>query len=134
MEALTTWLASVRDRRRAPGVFDCCTMPADWIIAAGNADPMAAWRGAYSNEDEGLTIIERAGGLVALFDSALGAIGIARRAEGVKCGDIGVVRIAGQEAGAVFSGGRWIFVGKIGIGMASIDPAAIVAKWAVSHG
>lgn len=106
-------------------------MPAAWAIANGHPDPLAHWRGAYATEEEGLALITDAGGLVALFDCGATHAGIERRAGEPQPGDIGVLRIGEHEAGAIFTGKRWAFVTDRGIGLASVEDAAIAAVWSV---
>lgn len=134
MSNLGAYLREQGGRSREAGQFDCCTFPADWCIASGLPDPMAHWRASYDTEDEALVFIREAGGLVKLFDCGMSSAGISRRVGEPVAGDLGVIRIGEHEAGAIFTGRRWAFVAKRGVGFASIDPDFIVAVWAVCHG
>lgn len=130
---LGDYLLSLSDRRREPGVHDCATVPANWAVLLGLPDPIAAWRG-YESEDEAQAIIREAGGLDAVFDAGFASSGVLRREGDPIEGDIGIIRIAGQDAASIFTGQRWVFVGNRGIGFATIAPAHIIAVWAVGNG
>ena len=88
-------------RPRRAGSWDCYTFPADWCMANATGDPMAAYRGEYASEAEAEDIMARAGGLVGIFGAGLEGAGLVRVAE-ARLGDIGVVDLLGQEAGAIY--------------------------------
>ena len=127
-------LRSLGGMKRKPGVFDCVTLPADWLLENGYPDPMAHRRGAYDSEEAALELISEAGGLVALFDQFLGAVGIIEREGEPQPGDIGVVTIRGEEAGAIFTGGRWALVGERGLIFITLDRASVLKVWGFDHG
>lgn len=129
---LGQYLLSLGGLRRQAGVFDCCTLPADWAVANGFADPMAYWRGAYDSEEGARSFIDDAGGLAILFDAGMGYANIDPRHGDPIAGDIGVLIIGSEEAGAIFTGQRWAIVATRGLGFASIDPDCIIRKWAIS--
>lgn len=128
---LGDFLLTLKNRRRQAGEHDCVTLPADWTVALGLPDPMAAWRGAYWTEQEAATLIDEAGGLIPLFEAGYSSIGVPRRDGGPREGDVAVLRVADGEAGSIYTGRRWVFVGEQGIGFASVDPEAVVAVWAL---
>lgn len=130
---LGDYLLTLGDRRREPGVHDCATVPAEWAMLLGLPDPIAAWRG-YESEDEALAIIREAGGLDAVFDAGFASSGIQHRDGEPIEGDIGVIRIAGQDAASIFTGRRWVFVGNRGIGFATVAPHHVIAVWATGNG
>ena len=134
MADLGEYLRSLGGRKREPGVFDCVTIVADWAMANGYSDPMAHRRGAYGSEEAAQDFIADAGGLVALFDRFLGAVGIARREGDLQPGDIGVITIRGEEAGAIFTGGRWALVGERGLIFVTLPSESILKAWAVNDG
>lgn len=134
MADLGEYLRSLGGRKREAGVFDCVTIVADWAMANGYPDPMAHRRGAYDSEEQALDLIADAGGLVALFDEFLGAAGIVEREGDLQPGDIGVIAIRGEEAGAIFTGGRWVLVGERGLIFVTLHVDCVVGKWAVSNG
>lgn len=148
MTTLGDYLAAGGSRRRTAGAFDCCTFPADWAVLCGHPDPMAKWRGTYSTEAEAEDLIAAAadageglgrGGLEMLFKEGMWEAGIpeidgSRNSGGdvpppFEMGDIAVVNIAGNEAGAIFTGKRWAFVPDRGLGFVSLDRECIVRAW-----
>ncbi|KQX18425.1 MULTISPECIES: DUF6950 family protein [unclassified Sphingomonas] len=129
MADLGEWLSEQGARRREPGIWDCCAMPAEWAVACGRPDPMARWRGTYGTDAEAEERITEAGGLTALFAMGMEDAGI-REVSDPQAGDIGVIMIGGEEAGAVFTGRRWAFVpGGRGLAIGSVDPASIIRIW-----
>ena len=95
---------------------------------------MTRRRGAYDSEEAALGLITEAGGLVALFDQFLGAAGIVEREGNPQPGDIGVVSIRGEEAGAIFTGGRWALVGERGLIFVTLPSENVLKAWAVDRG
>ena len=134
MSDLGEYLREQGGKRRQAGTFDCVTIVADWCIANGYPDPMAHQRGAYDSEDAAQELIGEAGGLVALFDEFLGAVGIVGCDDAPQPGDIGVVNVMGHEAGGVFTGERWALVGERGIALVSPMFAQALKAWKASHG
>lgn len=119
---------------RQAGSWDCCTFPAEWAMACGFADPMAEYRGTYATEAEAEDILARAGGLLGIFGAGLEGVG-ARPVEHAQAGDIGIIALLGQEAGAIYTGRRWAFVAERGLGFASLEPAAVARIWRLgTHG
>jgi hypothetical protein len=76
MPDLALYLAAVRQRRWQPGVLDCCTFMADWLMRRGCADPMADRRGAYSNVRQFKRLIRGEGGLVQSCSARFAGIGL----------------------------------------------------------
>ena len=134
MAHLGEHLRTLGGRKREPGVFDCVTLPADWAMANGYPDPMAHRRGVYDSEEQAQALISDAGGLVTLFDQFLGNVGITERADEPQTGDIGVVTIRSDEAGAIFTGQRWALVGERGLIFVTLDRSAVAKVWAVDTG
>lgn len=131
---LGEFLRASAARRREPGVWDCCTFPAAWAIANGYPDPMADWRGQYETEAQALDLIADGGGLADLFARGLDAAGLPRAAGEFVPGDIGVVQLLGEQAGAVYTGKRWALVADRGMAFASIGAEFIVRAWRVANG
>lgn len=131
---LGDFLLAQGGKRRVSGEHDCCTFPAAWAFANEWTDPMSRWRGAYASEDEAQAFINDAGGLSELFARGMADAGIPSADLPYQEGDIGIVRIGDEEAGAIFTGRRWAFVTTRGLGMASVDEHAIAAAWRVRRG
>lgn len=78
MKRLPDWedrLIAFMDRaRRKPfqwSVFDCCTFPADAVLALTGVDPMVDLRDAYDDARSALMLINGNGGLEELTDKRL---------------------------------------------------------------
>lgn len=128
---LGEFLRAQGGKRRIAGAHDCATMPADWVMLNGWPDPMAAWRGQYRTEAEGLALIDRLGGLAVMYSDGIGAAGLSRRDSLPQVGDVGVLRILNQEAGAICTGKRWALVADRGLAFTSVEPASILSVWSV---
>jgi hypothetical protein len=116
---------------RQPSVWDCCGLPAGWARALGYDDPMAKYRGTYSTEEQARAIVAEAGGLLGIFGEGLEGVGAVRvdRDADLQPGDIGVIELLGDEAGAVYTGLRWAFVADRGLGFATLKREAISQVW-----
>lgn len=121
---LGEFLAEAARRRRIAGVWDCCTFPAEWAMRNGHPDPMAKWRG-YESETEAEHLIAEAGGLDVLFAEGLAGL----EATDLRAGDIGVIGVGAEQAGAVFTGKRWAIVLDRGLGFTSIEPEHVLRVW-----
>lgn len=133
MTQLGDYLNRIAARRREPGVHDCCTLPADWIVSLGLPDPMASFRGAYADERGADDLVFEAGGLVALFDQVAGSLIPRVELENVAAGDVAVAQIFGTEAGTIYTGDRWVFVLDRGLGFQRLESSQILAIWGVSR-
>jgi len=134
MIALGEYLRTVAARRRKAGEWDCAAFPCDWAQANGFPDPMAAWRGRYSTEGEALDLIAEAGGLAELFAEGMEGAGLAPVDGEFRPGDIGVVQLLGEQAGAVYTGERWALVADRGLAFATVGRKHIVRAWRVENG
>lgn len=133
MTDLGEYLRAAAARRREPGIWDCAAFPADWAMANGHPDPMAAWRGAYASESGAIDLIDAAGSLCALFERGMTSAGLERVGE-PEPGDIGVLQVLGEQAGAVYTGKRWALVADRGLAFASIEPEHVLQIWRVANG
>lgn len=131
---LGEFLQAAGSRKRDPGEWDCATFPAAWAIERGYRDPMAHVRGSYDTEESARAVIAAGGGLVALFDAALSAIGVGPAEGTPQAGDIGVIELLGEQAGGVYTGERWAFVAPRGIALATLGPEHVKGLWRVGHG
>lgn len=134
MADLGEFLRDATKRKREPATWDCSAFPAAWAMACGYADPMAAWRDAYATETDGERLAEKSGGLAALFDQALGSVGVPPTTAPYEPGDVAVISILGRHAGAVFAGVRWAFVGSRGLAFATLDDSCVLRAWRPAHG
>lgn len=130
MSRLGDYLTRVAIRRRVPGEWDCCTFAANWIVELGFPDPMAAFRGTYSTDEQASLLMEAAGGMVPLIAPTMDAL-FERTSEPSE-GDVGVARLFNEEAGCIFSGKRWAFVLNRGMGLQQLPPESLLAIWKVS--
>lgn len=110
-------------------------MPAAWAVACGWPDAMADFSGAYSTEVEGEERIQEAGGLDVIFADACSRLGIPEVVgREYQAGDIAVIDVLGEQAGAVYTGTRWGLVADRGMGFASIADENLVRAWRVGDG
>ena len=144
---LGDYLEAAGHQRRKEGTHDCATFPAGWAMLCGHPDPMAKWRGTYASDEEAEHVIAEAarrgeglgrGGLEMLFAEGMWDAGVPEIYDGqpgpdFALGDIAVVNLAGNEAGAIFAGKRWAFVPDRGIGFVTLPPCAIVRAWRPQH-
>lgn len=109
---------------------DCTTFCASWVAARLGIDPAEELRGSYRDAEGAHAIIDREGGLVALFASRLEALGFVRVDE-AQDGDIGVVvapsGIDGSlvEVGAVAFGPLWATLAPSGVAAKKLESVAI---------
>lgn len=134
MTDLGEFLQRNLERRRAAGEWDCCCLPAEWSLALGTADPMAAWRGRYATDVEAEDILHREGGLAGIFGAGLESVGWQPVTDAPQLGDVGVVALLDDEAGAIYTGRRWAFVATRGLGFVSLESDAISHLWRLPRG
>lgn len=107
---------------RAP--WNCSTMPADWCIALGHPDFAKNWRW-ITNARRCERIARR--GLLRLWWRGIGDS--LPMIDDFRAGDIGVIRRAGLEAGAIFDGEFWVLQSQRGIACLRADRSAVLAAW-----
>lgn len=96
------------------GAWNCSTLPADWCVTLGHPDFAADWR-HLTDPVQCEAVPRAAGGLVVLWDAAIGATlpltgevgGVQPRVSDLEAGDIAVIAALGMEAGAIWTGKRW---------------------------
>ncbi|GGO96583.1 DUF6950 family protein [Stakelama pacifica] len=118
-----------------PGITDCCTLGADWLLRCGHSDPMREWRGNYHSDAQAEALIAEAGGLSVLWSKGLLSIGIRRRSAPM-AGDVGIVRVIGPgrtpvEVGGIFTGSNWAV--RLSRGMAFLRAEPVMA-WGPVNG
>jgi hypothetical protein len=126
---LGAWLKDNLARPRVAAEWDCCAYPAAWSLAQGTDDPMAAWRGAYDTDAGAEDILARSGGLAGIFGAGLESVGWEPHAGEPQPGDVGVIALLDQEAGAIYTGRRWSFVATRGLGFVSLERKAVSHIW-----
>lgn len=109
-------------------------MPAAWVIRNGFADPMALWRGRYTTEDGGRELIDAAGGLQFMFERGLRDAGVPAIGGDPQAGDVAVLELLGEQAGAVYTGERWALVADRGLAFVGVRPEVVVQIWRVVNG
>ncbi len=134
MTALGDFLREGGARRREIGEWDCATYPAAWAIACGYPDPLARWRGAYATEDEARQLMTDCGGLVEMYAAGIADAGIPETTAPYEAGDIGVIRLIGEQAGAIYTGERWALCAERGMTFAKLDDACVLRAWRPAHG
>lgn len=116
---LGDYLKEAAGRRWDPGTHDCTAWPARW---AGVELPR------YSTDEEGQALIAYAGGLLPLWEGAIGER--FRRVDEPEEGDVGIIAAIAADhkvtaVGAIFTGKRWAFVTARGLVCASATPLAV---------
>ena len=132
---LGEYLQQGTHRARDEGTWDCCTFPCGWAMECGYGDPMAKWRGKYSDEAGALRIIRKRGSLADLYADAMESVGVPEvgTADLVE-GDIGVMRLHGDETAGVFTGTRWAFVAERGLAFITLRDDMVVRAWGPNRG
>lgn len=86
----------------------CSTWPAAWVAAETGRE--VEWP-SYADEAEGRAVIERAGGLVALWTKYAARAGLERIHDGMPgVGDIGIIETSTVQVGGIFTFGGGICV------------------------
>lgn len=118
------------------GQMDCCMFAGNWIAAATEHDPMAAYRGIYDTAFQAGRLIRSRGGLVAMADLEMQRCGFIR-VEAAEHGDIGVLELPQTGPKAMKVAGASIcirssvwWVGKTLSGTAWVNRPAL-AVWRV---
>ncbi|NHT77559.1 hypothetical protein G8E10_17740 [Rhizobiaceae bacterium CRRU44] len=105
---LETFLAEASRSPLIWSVNDCAMMLANWWQVRHGVDPAAHLRGTYSTESECLSVVERAGGIIALVEQIAAGVG-AKRLQYPVAGDIGVIEVHGHQFAAIMGPtGRWM--------------------------
>lgn len=77
--------------------MDCDGSVALYVQKRGYSDPMAKWRGAYTNEEEARAFIDEVGGNLNLITEGLASVGIEPQEGQPKRGDVVVAEVSGRE-------------------------------------
>lgn len=109
------------------GDWNCSTLAADWCIALDYPDFAAKWR-TIVDPAECEAVTRAAGGLVPLWREGIGdRLALADGSE--EKGDIAVVSLDDLEAGAIFTGERWVLRLPHGLVFASPFQVNVVRAW-----
>ncbi|WP_282029235.1 DUF6950 family protein [Paracoccus marcusii] len=103
------------------GGTDCTAWMSDWCRLHWGHDPIADLRGTYDTEAGADALI--AGGLTELLRPRMAPL---RITPAPVAGDVGVIRILGQETAAICTGKAWAFRTLRGLGEA---PARPIIAW-----
>lgn len=108
-----------------PAAWNCSTIAADWCMELGHPDFAAAWRDTIALD--ACDAATRDTGLVALWDAGIGD-GL-RVVGDPDAGDIAVVEAMGIEAGAIFTGERWVLRGPRGLHWLGQRQVRLLKAW-----
>jgi len=114
---------------RAP--WNCSTLPADWCLALGHPDFAAEWR-EITDDAECEKITAESGGLIVLWERGIGDALPAvspTTADALKAGDIAVIAICGNEAGAIWTDQRWAIKAARGLHFLPPENLHIAKVW-----
>lgn len=124
----------IRDGAASP-YDDCTVWVADWVLLQTGQDPMAEWRGAYSNRFGYLRLLRRQGGLGLCAARGLASIG-ARQIDPSEAqpGDVGLVSIL-LASGAIDSAmgirGCYAWLLKTTTGICRYPTSHALAAWSI---
>lgn len=110
---------------------DCTTLCASWVRECTGVDPASSFRGTYGSLKSANALIRAHGGMVALYEDKLTALGY-RRTEAPLDGDIGVVKAPSgidqiiKEIGSIRFGPLWAVMARRGVVAKKLDH---VAAW-----
>lgn len=128
-DRLTDFLSAAEARAYAPGVWDCCLFPADWVLSLTGVDGAAPWRGRYDSERGLARILIREGGIVGVMQRGADLVGLEATTAPVR-NDIAAVRLpCGTSVGAVFAGRAWVRPTTRGL---AASPAIVLKAWRVN--
>jgi hypothetical protein len=126
---LAAALEAARDKPFRWGEHDCGLFAGDCVLAMTGVDPVALYRGQYTDEDgaRATMLALTGGGLRAVWNAALGqAMTNVRFA---KRGDVVLVEVGDVEATGIVAGSRVACLSVAGLVM--VPPHRIVAAWSV---
>lgn len=106
-------------------------MPASWAVANGHPDFAALWRDVTDPSICDAATVE-GGGLLALWDRDIGDGLPATQTP--EAGDIGVIEAMGLEAGAIFTGKRWVIQGPRTMHFLAPEQLRVLKSWRVTNG
>lgn len=116
----------LREQCGNPDPWNCSTMPADWCIALGHPDFAAKWRDTI--EPSACSAAQQGdGGLEALW--VAGIDGSIPEVEELQAGDIAVVALDDEQAGAIFTGERWAIRGQRTVHFLPMDALTCIRAW-----
>ena len=107
--------------------WNCSTLAADWCLELGHPDFAANWR-TFTNPVDCEEVQTDAGSLVALWECGIDD-GLPAVDGEPQAGDIAVICVAGLEAGAIFSGERWVLKAQRGLHFLAPDVVEVVKAW-----
>ena len=128
---LDTFLEAMAATPFVDGQSDCALTIADWaMVATGCADPAGHLRGRYHNALGRERLLRRLGGLETVIGECARRAGLSETANPVR-GDVGLVRLNGQDLAAICVGRRWAIKSSRGV---VVEPVEVLRAWSVPHG
>lgn len=127
-DAIAATLARMRSTEFKRGTNDCDAIMADYVVMVTGLDPMAAWRGQYSDDAGAIEFINKAGGNLALVTTGMASIGI-EPAEKPSRSCVVVMDYHGEQITGLCLGDKTAFKTRRGYRMAQFG--SILRAWAV---
>jgi hypothetical protein len=114
-QQLATWLSAAARRRFLWGRFDCAVgFTALWVELVTGVDPARGLRGTYRSRRGARMLCQQAGGLPALVERRMSAMGFAPTPSPAP-GDVGVVLLDAGPACAIRTAAGWAVLTQRGV-------------------
>lgn len=119
------------DLAKEPFVFghcDCSMVLSDWVSLARGIDPLASYRGRYSDDAGWRALADEKGGLQELLADAFEGAGLRRvPIDEARIGDVAVVKVHALDmvAGAIRATDGWVLKLQRGLCRLRVQPLAV---------
>jgi CubicO group peptidase (beta-lactamase class C family) len=100
--AIEATLQRMRSTAFACGSNDCDAIMAGYVLLRTGRDPMAFWRGQYSDEAGMNAFQDNAGGNLELVTRGMASIGLLPRCDAPQRGDVVVIDYHGRQVTGLF--------------------------------
>ncbi|MBI1405713.1 MAG: hypothetical protein GC145_06260 [Caulobacter sp.] len=132
--ALADWLSEAGRTPHVWGRFDCSLgLVGGWVERVSGVNPGRRLIGRYCSEAGAALLVQKHGGLRALYGELLEGAGLSRvdlEGETPVAGDVGLVEVITEDGrrpvGAICTGRRWAVLTEMGLRAA---PARPLAAW-----